>query len=171
MAIKEDKYMTYDYENHIYIPTDELFLDKLGKNLEVELGQNEDDGARESLNFRTDMAYFIKDFALEYTQSCDIVNTRMQIEYDIAQDYNFQRRDLQRAYVEFARYAFNDEGDLVGLQSGVSLIKGQIVPVEQLRGRVELSSRLERILRQSGIWYKGTRAWTLETDLVYGVDY
>lgn len=171
MAIESDKYLVWSTEAHFYLPTAVLIQEKLGKNLENELGQDEDDGQVEENNFLEECMWFIKDFCLEYTVSYNNVLSRNQLEYLLATNENEERLSLRRAYVELVRYAFNDEGDLVGVQTGLNVIKGQITPLEELRGRRELSSRLERILHRSGLLFKGERVWEIPTDAVRGTDY
>ena len=163
--------MVWNEDMHFYVPTTELFKNKLGVILSTELGQEEDDGEALALEYCEDMAYWVKDFALFYGRYTDVQLARKQIEYIVAMDDNNEKIDLQRAYVEFMRYAFNDEGDLVGVQTGLNVVKGQVIPVAQLRGSVELSGALERILTNSGILYRGYRDWEIDEDAVYGVDY
>jgi len=166
MAILNDKFMTWDDDAHFYLPSAELMQNKLNLNLQKTLG-----GETEARLFLEDTMWFIKDYIVAYGDNRDVKITTRKIEYDTANDDNHQRRDLQRAYVEFVRYAKNDEGDMVSLQTGINLIKGQIVPIDELRGRRELSGRLERILRNSGLLYGGIRTWTIPTEAVYGTDY
>jgi len=166
MAIVNDNLMSWDTDAHFYLPTDELIQQKLKINLEVMLG-----GETEKNLFLEDAMWFIKDFLIAYGDRWDISNNTRKIEYEVANDDNNQRRDLQRAFVEFVRYAKNDEGDMVSLQTGINLIKGQIVPIDELRGRRELSGRLERILRNSNLLYGGRRTYSIPIEAVYGVDY
>ena len=165
MALSNDKYMTYDLTKHLYTFENELILAKLNIDLELELGSS-----IEANIFREDCAYFIQDFCIEYSGGrTDYV--KKQIAEMIFINDNDERTAIQRVYVELVRYAFNSEGDLVGLQTGVNTVKGQITPLEQLRGSRELSGRLERILKNSHILFRGTRDYRLDEDYTYGVDY
>ena len=164
--ITKDNYMSWDSTAHFYLPTDELIQAKLNINLEVELGSE-----TEKNLFLEDAMWFIKDYLISYGEQQAVTSNTRKIEYMLANNSNNERLSLQRAYVEFVRYAKNDEGDMVSLQTGLNLIKGQIVPINELRGRIELSGRLERILRNSGLLYGGVRTWTIPTDAVYGTDY
>ena len=166
MATSNDKYMVYDLDIHTYRFTNVLIEEKLNIKLDVELN-----GSKEADAFREDVMYFIKDFCINYTNSWDYNTTRQQIEWTIFNNSNGEREYLQRAYVEVVRYAINDEGDLVGIQSGVNTINGTITPIDELRGSRELSGRLERILRISGLLFIGNRAWLVPTEDVYGTDY
>lgn len=166
MAIENNNYMTWDTEAHFYLPTDELIQAKLNVNLEVELGSE-----TEKNLFLEDAMWFIKDYVLSVVNPTDMVSNTKKIEYLAASNVQNERLSLQRAYIEFVRYAKNDEGDMVSLQTGINLIKGQIVPIDELRGRRELSGRLERILRNSGLLYGGVRTWTIPDTAVYGTDY
>ena len=166
MAIENNNYMSWDTEAHFYLPTDELIQTKLNINLEVELGSE-----IEKNLFLEDAMWFIKDYLTAYGNQSDITNNERKIEYLVAMNDRKERSSLQRAFVEFVRYAKNDEGDMVSLQTGLNLIKGQIVPIDELRGRRELSGRLERILRNSGLLYGGVRTWVIPEDAVYGTDY
>jgi hypothetical protein len=166
MAITNDTYMKYNYAIHAYTFTNRLIQDKLNVDLVDRLN-----GTNEANTFREDVMYFIKDFLVDYGVSYNINETRKQIEWLIADNFDGERTAIQRAYVEFVRYALNDEGDLLGVQTGLNVIKGQIVDIEKLRGDIELSSRLTRVLRNSKLLFKGQRMWTLPEDAVYGTDY
>lgn len=166
MAIENDTYMVYDYDIHNYTFTNKLIQDKLNENLELKLG-----GTLQANIFREDVMNFIKDFIVDYGISYNKKETRQQIEWLIADNFDGEREALQRAYVEFIRYAFNDEGDMLGIQTGLNVIKGQVVDVEKLRGDIELSSRLTRVLRNSKLLFKGQRVWYVPDDAVYGTDY
>jgi hypothetical protein len=166
MAIVEDKYMTYDYDLHAYNFSNELIKDKLNENLAVKLN-----GDVEANIFREDVRDFIKDYIVDYGVSYSKKEARQQIEWLIAQDLDNERYAIQRAYVEFCRYAFQDEGDMLGLQTGLNVVKGQIVDISKLRGDAELSSRLYRVLKNSKLLFKGQRMWYVPNDAVYGTDY
>lgn len=164
--ITQDNYMTYDFTKHMYIPTQELIQEKLNINLVEELG-----GENEKNNFLEDCAYFVKDFCLHYGITNDISKRRQQIEWIIFKNANQERDYLQRAYVEYVRYAINDEGDLVGTQTGLNVVQGQVLSVNELRGRRELSSRLERTLKNGGLLFRGRFVFDIPTTDQYGVDY
>ncbi len=164
MAIVNDTYMVYDLPKHMYIPQPKLFKDKLNLDINAWLG-----GEIEELNYMEDLAYFIQDFCIEYAQSQDSNRVKKLIAYDIYEDAIGQRTSLQRAYVELVRYAKNDEGDMIGIQTGYR--KGTVIPLNELRGSRELSSRLERVLKGTYLLYTGKRIWTLDDSVEYGVDY
>jgi len=166
MAILNDNYLTWDTEAHFYLPSAELIQDKLNLNLEVMLGSEV-----EAQLYLEDAMWFIKDYIINYGNDWNRTTSTRKIEYALALNESQERLSLKRAFVEFVRYAKNDEGDMVSLQTGLNLIAGQIVPIEELRGRKELSGRLERILKNSYMLYSGSRAWSIPSTAVYGVDY
>jgi hypothetical protein len=166
MAITDDKYMEYDLTVHTYRFTNELIQDKLNENLEVRLG-----GEIEARLFREDTMYFIQDYCVNYGGTWDVAKKKQLIAEMIFLNGNGEREALQRAYVEFVRYALNDEGDMLGLQTGVDTEKGVVVSLDVLRGDRELSARLYRILRNSNLLFKGQFSFNAETDYTYGTDY
>jgi hypothetical protein len=148
------------------IPSKLLFADKLNINLDVQLGSD-----LEANNYMEDLAYFVRDFLVFYTDQTNLRLSQEKIEYLIyLNDYD-QRISWQRALVELVRYAANDDGDMVGLQTGLNLISGSITDLKQIRGGRELSGRLHRILSNSGLLYGGTRNWVIPTTIVRGTDF
>lgn len=164
MALLDTTYMEYDLTNHMYKPLPKLFKDKLNLDINVWLG-----GEIEEQNYMEELAYFIQDFCIDSARSYDKFETKKQIAWAIYENLREERTSLQRAYVELVRYAKNDEGDMIGIQTGFK--KGIVIPLNELRGRRELSSRLERILNNSRLAFRGKRAWDLPTDVEYGTDY
>lgn len=163
--VTTNKYMTYSYEYHMYIPTSVLLNDKLNYDMAKTIGE------KEANLWLEEIAWFIKDFCIAYGNKKDIFDTTKKIEYMIYLNEQDQLLSLQRAYVEVVRYALNDEGDMVGTQTGLNVIQGQIIPLEELRGRRELSARLERILYNSGLLYGGEHIWDIPDTMVRGTDY
>jgi hypothetical protein len=163
--------MEWNTEAHFYLPTSVLIQEKAGIDLSGELGQDNDNGLLEANIFLEDCMNFIKDFIINDSVTHDLILLRNQVEYLIASNTNEERLALRRAYVELVKYSFNDEGDLVGRQTGLNVVKGQITPLEELRGRRELSGKLERILHNSGLYYKGNRAWLVPDTAIRGTDY
>jgi len=166
MAIENDKYMEYSLAKHSYTFTNVLIQDKLNINLAVRL--NGDD---EADIFREDVMYFIQDYCINYGGTWDNLKKKQLIAEMIFLNGNGEREAIQRAYVEFVRYALNDEGDMLGLQTGVDIKKNIVVALDVLRGDRELSSRLHRILRNSNILFEGQFSFNAETDYTYGTDY
>jgi len=166
MIITTDKHIAYTYDDNMYVPTNVLFQEKLNYDIHKTIGENEGNIWLEEI------AWFIKDFCIDHGSSSEdnFENTK-KIEYEIYLNEQDQVKYLKRAYVEVVRYALNDEGDHVGSQTGLNVIKGQIIPVEELRGRRELSARLERILYNSGLLYGGQRTWTIPDTVTRGTDY
>jgi glycosylphosphatidylinositol transamidase (GPIT) subunit GPI8 len=160
-----DKYIAYNLEDHMYYPLPALLQDKLNYDIHKTIGE------KEGNIWLEDIAWFIKDFCIAYGDKENVFETTKKIEYMIYLNAQDQVKYLKRAYVEVVRYALNDEGDHVGSQTGLNVIKGQIIPVEELRGRRELSARLERILLNSGLLFKGIRTWSIPTTVTRGTDY
>lgn len=166
MALLNDTYMEYDLTVNAYRFTNVLIQDKLNVNLADRLK-----GDIEANIFREDVMYFIQDYCINYGGTWDNLKKKQLIAEMIFLNGNGERTAIQRAYVEFVRYALNDEGDMVGGQTGLNVIKGQIVDIEKLRGDVELSARLNRVLRNSHLLFKGQFSFNAETDYTYGTDY
>jgi len=164
--ITTDKHIEYSYEDNMYYPLPALFQDKLNYDVHKTIGETEGNIWLEEI------AWFIKDFCIAYSnQMVDNFENTKLIEYDIYLNDQDQVKYLKRAYVEVVRYALNDEGDHVGTQTGLNVIDGQIIPIAQLRGRIELSARLERVLENSGLLFRGKRLWEIPSTIERGTDF
>lgn len=165
--VTTDKDVEYELTTHLYLPQASLFENRLNISID-KLG-----GEEEYQIFQRDCAEFIKDFCVYYNRYDTSLEAKKKYEVSLYENANDEVEELKRAYVEYARYAINDEGDLIGGQTGVDFVKYTLIPLEELRGNRELSSRLERILRNAGLLVKGEQTWLADnmTDGVRGTDY
>ncbi len=159
-----DKDITWDATLRVYVPNISLFENRLN------LSEQSFGGKEEFDIFAKDCAEFIKDFCIYYAGEFDKFEVKKKLEYEIYTNTRDEVADLKRAYVEYARYSQNDEGDLVGTQSGINFKTLTVLSLSETRGGRELSSRLERILSNCGLLYKGKRNWNVN-DLTRGTDY
>lgn len=161
-----DKYINYDYDKHIYIPTLALFQDKLDVN------ENSFGGTKEFELFAEDVANFIKDFCVFYnTTEKSKYTIKTLWEYLVYKNAYDEVYDLKRAYVEFARYALDNQGDKVGTQTGIDWSSFMALDENVLKGNRELSSRLQRVLRNSGLYWRGKWKWSVPDTVTRGTDF
>lgn len=161
-----NKYINYDYDLHVYVPTIALFQDKLNVDA-VAFG-----GDKEFSIFAEDVATFIKDFCVFYNTTDKIKFEIKKIwEYLVYENEYDEVKDLQRAYVEFARYALDNQGDKVGTQTGIDWTTFMVIDRKEIVGHRELSSRLQRVLRNSGLYWRGKWKINVPETLTRGTDY
>ncbi len=165
--VTTDKDIEYNISKHMYIPTLSLFENRLN------LSEQSFGGKEEFEIFAMDCAEFIKDYCVYNNRYDTTLEANKKFEVSVYENQLDEVYNLKRAYVEYTRYAQNDEGDLVGSQTGVNFKTGTIIALKDIRGNRELSSRLERILDKSGLLYKGKQEWLADnlTDGVRGTDY
>jgi hypothetical protein len=163
--ITTDKYIVYDLPSHLYIPTQALFTDRLNID-EAKLG-----GVKEAKIMFRDMAEFMLDFCVQFGANPDKFGLKKLIEYKIYQNSQDEVYDLKRAYVEYMRYAIDNQGDLIGTQSGIDFKNMTVLDLNDIRGGRELSSRLQRALSNSGLLFRGKWNWSVPTSVVRGTDY
>lgn len=165
MLVTSDKYIEYDLESHLYIPKQALFTDRLNID-EAKLG-----GIKEATIIFRDTAEFVMDFCVQFGANPEKFELKKLIEYKIYQNSQDEVYDLKRAYVEYMRYAINNQGDLIGTQSGIDFKNMTVLDLKDIRGGRELSSRLQRILSNSGLLFRGKWNWPVPPSTVRGIDY
>ncbi len=165
--VTTDKDIEYNISKHMYIPTLSLFENRLN------LSEQSFGGKEEFEIFAMDCAEFIKDYCVYNNAYDGTMEAKKKFEVVIYENKADEVADLKRAYVEYARYAQNDEGDLVGTQRGVNFKTLVSLNLNDIRGNRELSSRLGRILRASGLLFNGRQIWKADsyTTGVRGTDY
>jgi hypothetical protein len=166
MAIVNDVDMTYDLEEHYYILSAIAVQQRLNINLEDELG-----GLDEANVFLHDIADKLHQYIWAYIRSVNRPFWRWRMYANEVEE----RTGIKKAMLAMVRYAINDEGDMVGDQTGLNIVAGQKVSLEELRGRIEISANAEETLYNYDLLYGGLNHWSLyaanESGAVEGVDY
>jgi|LFRM01.1.fsa_nt_gb hypothetical protein len=90
--------------------------------------------------------------------------TQRNVEYLIATGGVF-REAIFKALIGQAEYALASRGNEVPLQHGISFSKGTAIPLEVLRGNVQVSLKTEQALRKAGLLYNGVYRWRVPTSV------
>ena len=166
MAILNDLDMTYNLEEHYYILSVLAVQERLNINLEKELG-----GLDNATVFLWDIADKLHQYIWAYIRTQNQKFWRFRMYTNSLEE----RLGIKKAMLAMVRYAINDEGDMVGDQTGLNIVAGQKVSLEELRGRIEISANTEETLYNYELLYGGLNVWTINEDnpddAVEGVDY
>jgi hypothetical protein len=166
MAILSDLEMTYNLEEHYYILSPLAVQTRLNINLEDELG-----GLDNATVFLWDIADKLHQYIWAYIRTVNTPFWRFRMYTNSLEE----RLGIKKAMLAMVRYAINDEGDMVGDQTGLNIVQGQKVSLEELRGRIEISANAEETLYNYDLLYGGLNHWSLyaanESGAVEGVDY
>jgi len=152
MAITSDLYMTYNLEEHYYILSVLAVQERLNVNLENELG-----GLDEANVFLWDIADKLHQYIWAYVRTQNIPYWRFRMYLNDVDE----RLGIKKAMLAMVRYAINDEGDMVGDQTGLNIVQGQKITLDQLRGRIEISANVEETLTNYGLLYGGHNVWNI----------
>jgi len=166
MAILNDVDMTYNLEEHYYILSTIAVQTRLNINLEEELG-----GLDNATVFLWDIADKLHQYIWAYIRTVNAPFWKFRMYTNSLEE----RLGIKKAMLAMVRYAINDEGDMVGDQTGLNIVAGQKVSLEELRGRIEISANTEETLYNYELLYGGLNVWTINEDnpddAVEGVDY
>lgn len=137
----DDQVMTYDYEAHRYVLTEQGVLTELGENLELILNATGD------ANPSTLAARFLKRVSQTvYMYLYRDTANEARIEYLLAKHSPLRSRVKEMLQAQLL-YMLNN-GD-IGLYSGVNVAKGQAMDLYKLRGRARIAPEVEDLALQT----------------------
>jgi hypothetical protein len=152
--------MDYDYTLHEYVLTAEAVKKYLGLDVVAEFRTVQ---AANAELIKQSMEVYA------YMYSAGLRGNKPQIEYLIATGGQY-RVAIFHALLGQCEYAMESRGNLVPLQHGVLLSKGTVIPLELLRGDVQVSLRTVQSLSEAGLLYGGKLGWVVPSAM-YRVGY
>lgn len=158
--ITNDAYMRYDYELHQYIVTPEAIQKYIGIDI-YSVYTNQQTAHAELVNQSTQVYSWLYDQLPP--------GTNRNVEFLIATGDPY-RDAMFKALLGQAEYALASRGNEVPLQHGVLLSKGTVIPIEALRGNVQVSLKTEQALNRVGLLYNGRYSWGVP-DRIYRKGY
>jgi hypothetical protein len=158
--ITSDKYMTYNYALHQYVLTRDAAMTFLGIDL-YSIYSSQQVANAELIN----QAMQVYSWLYDQLQP----GAKRNVEYLIATGDPY-REAMFKALLGQCEYAVASSGNEVSLQHGIQLSKGTVVPVETLRGRLQVSLKTEQAINSVGLLYTGQYRWKVP-DRIYRKGY
>jgi hypothetical protein len=140
-----DENLKYDYDAHQYILTYQGVLNGLGEDL---YKYNMD--VPTAANFLERISKQVYRYIFQYPKQSAI----RWVEYRLAKEEEL-RDVIYQAILGQVEYYLASAGPLIAMQTGVSIEKSKVIPLEELRGNRKIAESTEMILLNSGILYAG----------------
>ena len=140
-----DENLVYDYDAHQYIITYQGVLNGLGEDL---YKYNMD--VPTAANFLERISKQVYRYIYQYPKQSAI----RWVEYRLAREEEL-RDIIFQAILGQVEYYLASAGPLIAMQTGVSIEKSKVIPLEELRGNRKIAESTEMILLNSGILYAG----------------
>lgn len=141
----DDSNLVYDYDAHQYIITYQGVLNGLGEDL---YKYNMD--VPTAASFLERISKQIYRYIYQYAK----LSTTRWVEYRLAKEEEL-RDVIYQAILGQVEYYLASAGPLIAMQTGVSIEKSKVIPLEELRGNRKIAESTEMILLNSGILYTG----------------
>jgi hypothetical protein len=140
-----DENLVYDFDSHQYIITYNGVLNGLGEDL-YEYNMDVPAAAK----FLERISKQVYRFIYQHVK----YSATRWVEYRLAKEEEL-RDVVFEAILGQVEYYLASAGPLVAMQTGVSIEKSKVIPLEELRGNRKIAESTEMILLNSGILYTG----------------
>ena len=147
--IISNELMTYDMELHQYVLTSDAAMKYLG--IDINSVYASQQVANAELIKQSMQVY-------DWMYSQLLPGAKANVEFLIATG-DVYRDVIFKALLGQLEYAIESRGNEVPLQHGVLLSKGTVIPVEQLRGEVQVSLKTVQAITNAGLLYNGRYNW------------
>ena len=141
----DDENLVYDYDAHQYVLTYQGVLNGLGEDL---YKYNMD--VPTAANFLERISKQVYRYIFQYPKQSAL----RWVEYRLAKEEEL-RDVIFQAIIGQVEYYLASAGPLIAMQTGVSIEKSKVIPLEELRGNRKIAESTEMILLNSGILYAG----------------
>lgn len=141
----DDANLKYDLDSHQYILTYQGVINGLGEDL---YQYNMD--AQTAAKFLERVSKQVYRYIYQYVK----FSATRWVEYRLAKDESL-RDVIYNAILGQVEYYLASAGPLVALQTGLSIEKSKVIPLEELRGNRKIAESTEMILLNSGVLYTG----------------
>jgi hypothetical protein len=140
-----DDNLVYDFDSHQYIITYNGVLNGLGEDL-YQYNMDVPTAAK----FLERISKQVYRFIYQHVK----YSATRWVEYRLAKEEEL-RDVIYQAILGQVEYYLASAGPLIAMQTGVSIEKSKVIPLEELRGNRKIAESTEMILLNSGVLYTG----------------